>query len=99
MADLRKLIASMDHLNESTTKLQATVKPVIAEGSMLKALNMVTKSVAPAAELAKEFKLFKEGFWDDAVAHGAKKQKEWAAQRAAGIEPKKNPTCTLVTKI
>jgi tetratricopeptide (TPR) repeat protein len=58
MADLRKLIASMDQLNESTAKLQA--KPVIAEGSMLKALNMVTKSVAPAAELAKEFKMFKE---------------------------------------
>jgi tetratricopeptide (TPR) repeat protein len=66
MADLRKLIASMDKLNESTAKLQTTAKPVIAEGSMLKALNMVTKSVAPAAEMAKEFKIFKEAAESDA---------------------------------
>ena len=58
MADLRKLIASMDKMNEGAAK--AETKPVIAEGSMLKALNMVSKSVAPAAELAKEYKIFKE---------------------------------------
>jgi tetratricopeptide (TPR) repeat protein len=58
MSDLRKILANMDKINESTA--QPAAKPVIAEGSMLKALDMVSKSVAPAAELAKEFKMFKE---------------------------------------
>lgn len=59
---LRKLIASIDSLNEATAKPVA--KTVIAEGSMLKALNMITKSVAPAVELAKEFKMFTESSSD-----------------------------------
>lgn len=56
MSNLRKLIASIDSMNEA-----AAVKPItkpIVEGSMLKALNMISGSVAPKVALAKEYKKF-----------------------------------------
>jgi len=54
MSNLRKLIAKMDALNEGAVSPKKTV----AEGSMLKALNMITKPVGPAIAMAKEFKQF-----------------------------------------
>lgn len=60
MSNLRKLIAIIDSLNESAVPPVITAKKPYATGSLLKSLNLITKSVTPVVELAREFRQFNE---------------------------------------